>query len=97
MLVGFSGEVAAHLEQLETFLHQRLYRRPEVVDTDAAGRRMLQHLFTAYRKAPGALPPRFAARIVEQGPERVICDYLAGMTDRFCRDLFEAGVDEKRP
>ncbi len=91
-LVGFSGEVETKLEQLEKFLHKRLYRRPQVVDTDTEGRRMVRHLFAAYRKEPSALPPRFAARIADQGPERVICDYLAGMTDHFCRNLFKTGV-----
>ena len=52
--------------------------------TDAEGHTMIRALFNTYRRDPTNLPPRFAARIAEQGVERVICDYIAGMTDRFC-------------
>ena len=45
---------------------------------------MIHGLFSAYRRDPAKLPARFSARIDDQGPERVICDYVAGMTDRFC-------------
>ncbi len=72
------------LTELEQFLHQRVYRHPTVVRTDTEGQTMIRALFNAYRRNPSDLPPRFAARIAEQGVERVICDYIAGMTDRFC-------------
>jgi dGTPase len=77
-----------YLTQLEAFLLSRVYRHPEVGRMDAEGRRMIHGLFGAYRRNPEKLPPRFVARIEEQGSERVICDYLAGMTDRFCQAEF---------
>jgi dGTPase len=45
---------------------------------------MIRELFAAYVASPTELPERFALRTAEQGSERVICDYIAGMTDRFC-------------
>jgi dGTPase len=38
---------------------------------------------------PDRLPDRYQQRLGEQGPYRVVCDYLAGMTDRFCHSLYE--------
>ncbi len=77
-----------YLTQLEAFLLSRVYRHPEVSRMDAEGRRMIHGLFGAYRRNPEKLPTRFAARVGEQGLERVICDYIAGMTDRFCQAEF---------
>jgi dGTPase len=45
---------------------------------------MILRLFDVYQQDPTSLPPRFAERVPEQGAQRVICDYVAGMTDRFC-------------
>ena len=85
-LVAPTPEMDALLGELEAFLMERVYRRPEVADPDAEGQRMILTLFSAFRRDPDMLPSRFQARIDDQGVARVICDYIAGMTDRFCRD-----------
>jgi dGTPase len=56
------------------------------VRTDAKARRFIERLFTAYVERPDMLPQRYAARIDEQGTHRVVCDYIAGMTDRYCQN-----------
>ena len=48
-----------------------------------AGRTIAQ-LFEAYVEHPAHLPQRYYDRIEKQGVRRVACDYIAGMTDRFC-------------
>lgn len=83
-LVAMAESTERQLTELEQFLYQRVYRHSEVVRTDAEGQTMILALFNTYRRDPSHLPPRFAARVAEQGVERVICDYIAGMTDRFC-------------
>ncbi|UCC31999.1 MAG: dNTP triphosphohydrolase, partial [Phycisphaerales bacterium] len=83
-LVTPSADADARLNELERFLIKHVYRHPEVAAMDAKGRQMVLALFDAYRTDRGALPKRFAARIDEQGIDRVTCDYIAGMTDRFC-------------
>lgn len=70
--------------ELEEFLLRQVYRSPRVAAADALGRRIIEELFNAYRADPRLLPDRFFARLDEQGLERVIGDYIAGMTDRFC-------------
>ncbi len=42
-------------------------------------------LFDAYRAQPDELPAWYRAWAIEVGLERAICDYLAGMTDRFAQ------------
>jgi len=83
-LVILPATADGQLRQLEHFLSDRVYHHPEVVRMDAEGQAMIHALFNAYRREPARLPARFSARIADQGAERVICDYVAGMTDRFC-------------
>jgi len=82
--VVLSPQADRELCELEQFLLERVYRRPEIARADEQGREMIRSLFDSYRKDPSRLPERFRARVGEQGLDRVICDYIAGMTDRFC-------------
>jgi len=84
-LVIPSPEMSAQLNALETFLAERVYRHTDLVESDRRGSEIVLSLFDAYQNKPEALPSRFAARIDEQGLARVVCDYIAGMTDRFCQ------------
>lgn len=77
-------EANAKLGELESLLIEKVYQHPEVVRADAEGRTRIHELFAAYMKVPDLLPERFRKRIAEHGPHRVICDYIAGMTDPFC-------------
>ena len=83
-LVAISSSMDRQLGELEDFLRNQVYKHADVAAMDARGRRMILDLFDAYRTNPAGLPERFRVRIAEQGLDRVICDYIAGMTDRFC-------------
>ena len=48
--------------------------------------RILSDLFEGFQKRPDTLPPDFQTRIPQFGLERTVCDYLAGMTDRFAEE-----------
>jgi dGTPase len=84
-LIAFSREVGAGIEELQTLLTQWVYRNHRVIRMDSKARRLIRELFGAYLAEPDLLPPRFASRVPDQGPHRVTCDYIAGMTDRFCQ------------
>ncbi len=88
-IVLFSTEMARKVEDLESFLSVNVYRHHRVARMDDKARRFIERLFEAYVKNPAILPGRFARRIDEQGVHRVACDYLAGMTDRFCQDEYK--------
>ena len=83
-LVCLSDGMESHLCELEKCLVQHVYRRPEIAAADERGKKMIRELFAAYRRLPRELPARFLERVEEQGLEPVVCDYIAGMTDRFC-------------
>lgn len=92
-LVDFSTAMRQRVSQLETFLVERVYRHSRLIRMDDKAGRLIEQLFGAYLDQPKLLPPRFEKRVKEQGLHRVLCDYIAGMTDRFCqqecRRLFE--------
>jgi dGTPase len=87
-LVGPGAEVRRLKAGLEAFLRERVYRHYRVLRMAAKGRRILQALFTEFCRAPELLPERYAARVGSESRERVACDYLAGMTDRYAQDEF---------
>ena len=60
-----------------------MYRHYRVVRMGNKAGRILRDLFESLVDEPGQLPPRFQAAIERDGVERVVCDYIAGMTDRF--------------
>ena len=87
-VVALSGRAAQQLAQLEEFLMERVYHHRQVVDDVRRAETQLRALFGAYLENPSLLPERYRQRFDEQGVHRVICDYLAGMTDRFCRQSY---------
>ena len=85
-LVAFSPAMYEDLGRLRAFLFARMYRHHRVNRTRSAARRILRELFALYMDEPDVLPPAWLART--QGADelkraRVVCDYVAGMTDRF--------------
>lgn len=88
-LLAFAEPMASRVAELEAFLHERVYRHGRLIRMDTKAARFIRRLFEAYLGEPRLLPPRFAARIADQGAHRVICDYIAGMTDRFAQDEYK--------
>jgi dGTPase len=87
-LVGPGPEVCALKAELETFLRERVYRHSRVARMASKGRRFLQALFAEYCRAPDQLPERYRLRTQQWSVKRVVCDYLAGMTDRYAQDEY---------
>jgi dGTPase len=86
LLVGPGPEVKALKAGLERFLHEHVYTHYRVLRMASKGQRILQELFAEFCRAPQLLPERYFRRISSGQLERVVCDYLAGMTDRFAQD-----------
>lgn len=74
--------------EFEEFLTHRVYRHFRVQRMTTKARRFITELFQEFCRAPGQLPEPFAAAIRTQGVEQTVCDYLAGMTDRFAQDEY---------
>ncbi|MCX6040688.1 MAG: deoxyguanosinetriphosphate triphosphohydrolase [Caldilinea sp.] len=98
-LAGYSAEVAVENQALKQFLLQNFYRHYRVMRMTVKAARTLTHLYEAYLSEPRQLPPETQQRAQTPtvGLPRAICDYLAGMTDRYAiqehRRLYE--MEEK--
>ncbi len=88
VLVGHSNEIALELKELKSFLYQNFYYHYRVMRQVHKAEHILSGLFNAFTAKPAMLPPSFRSRIEIHGLERVVCDYIAGMTDRFAMDEF---------
>lgn len=92
-LARLSAETLRDLRSLQDLLFQRVYKHPAIVEKDTLAEQMLRDLFARYVEKPGLMDPRYARRVETPpaddpaggGLHRVVCDYIAGMTDRYCR------------
>ena len=82
-VVSASPETRAMTRELKHFLYEHLYRHPRVMRMQIKAERILTALFEAYLAEPGQLPREEQAKLEERSLHRVICDYIAGMTDRY--------------
>ncbi|MBI5299674.1 MAG: deoxyguanosinetriphosphate triphosphohydrolase [Deltaproteobacteria bacterium] len=83
-IVGFSPDMQKKAAELKKFLYQNMYFHWRVVRMAEKSRRVIQELFHAYLNNTKILPEEFYQRILkDKNPKRHICDYIAGMTDRF--------------
>ncbi|MBS0433310.1 MAG: deoxyguanosinetriphosphate triphosphohydrolase [Proteobacteria bacterium] len=91
-LVRMSRQTGEHVQALQAFLRERLYRHPQVWQTTRAAQVVIRELFTAYLAQPDELPGAHRER---RPLEAAVADYIAGMTDRFAlrehMRLFGAG------
>jgi len=82
-LAGFSASMAAENAVLKKFLLARLYNNPAIVGDRERSVEALVQLFDYYVEHPDAMPKAYA-ELAQRGPSyRVVCDYIAGMTDHF--------------
>jgi dGTPase len=82
-VIGYSEEVQRRNRELKDFLYKNLYRHYRVVRMQVKAERIISDLFNAYRSEPTMLPSSVQAHISQRGLERTVCDYIAGMTDRY--------------
>jgi dGTPase len=81
-LAAFSPAIREEHLALKRFLFQNLYRHYKVVRMSEKARRLIRALFDAFIEQPKLLPPEFQGRAEADLP-RAVCDYIAGMTDRY--------------
>ncbi|MEM9380074.1 MAG: deoxyguanosinetriphosphate triphosphohydrolase [Planctomycetota bacterium] len=83
MLCGHSAEVGPMVAELQRFLYRRFYRHPYLQAFRTWARDVIGGLFEAYRSTPSEMSGWYERWVDEVGLERAVCDFLAGMTDRF--------------
>ena len=82
-LAGFSASLGAENAVLKKFLLARLYDNPAIVGDRERSVEALAQLFDFYLEHPDAMPKAYAELAQSAPKHRVVCDYIAGMTDHF--------------
>jgi dGTPase len=85
-VIGYSEDMLGRNRELKDFLFNKLYRNYRVMRMQVKAEHIISDLFSAYQTEPLILPDHVQQSIPVTGLERTICDYIAGMTDRFAID-----------
>ncbi len=83
LLIGHSPELSPRVAELSRFLFDRFYSHAHLGELTAHADKVLSALFAAYVDRPAEMAPWFRSWADQVGLEVAVCDYLAGMTDRF--------------
>lgn len=87
-LVGFSPSVADGMSELRDFLYANLYQHPIVEGRNAISRKIIEKLFLLYVMEPALFDDALSRRGEALPIERMVCDYIAGMTDRYALEKY---------
>ncbi len=96
-IIAFSPATEEKNRVLKDFLYQNFYRQYRVMRMAAKAERVLEDLFSAYLNRPELLPTPVRAKLGERDKARVVCDYIAGMTDRFALQEHQRMFDPAVP
>jgi len=88
-LAAFSPAVETERRQNKNFLYENLYFSPSLADEKDDAEQVVTELFTFWANHPKALPPNYQEKAKSEPLPRVICDYIAGMTDPFIFEQYE--------
>ena len=91
-LIQFSADMREKSQSLKSFLLKKLYRHPQVLQTNGQAQQVVRDLFDRYLAQPDNMPDSHRRRlataqahepVTEYALQRLVADYIAGMTDRF--------------
>jgi len=88
-IITFSENMQIKRKPLRQYLVKNLYQHYRVIRMSDKAARFIKMLFEIYLAKPQQLPPTFQKRLKNDTPHRVICDYIAGMTDRYALDEYK--------
>ncbi|MEE8348276.1 MAG: deoxyguanosinetriphosphate triphosphohydrolase [Acidobacteriota bacterium] len=84
-LLGFDEKIAKQNRELKEFLHRNLYDHSIMREPRKKAQSQIENLFHYYLDNPQRLPESHSSRISILGLERIVCDYIAGMTDKYAQ------------
>ncbi|MGC1323606.1 MAG: deoxyguanosinetriphosphate triphosphohydrolase [Candidatus Udaeobacter sp.] len=87
-LIRYSDELAEANRALRKFLYQNVYYHPRVAEVNQRACEMLRRVFEAYLADPDRLGEGAMRRVEKEGLHRTVCDYIAGMTDRYVMEEY---------
>lgn len=86
--LSMSPDVEGALRDLRSFMFANVYRNPVAKGEEKKAREMLHRMFEYYLRHPEKLPADFQPQLSFDGMERTVCDYIAGMTDKYAVDKY---------
>ena len=89
-IVEQSEEYGRAMAELRAFMFEAVYRNPAAKSEEGKAQDVIRFLFEHYRRDPDALPGEFQDIRAREGSERAACDYIAGMTDPYAVEQFQA-------
>jgi dGTPase len=93
-LVGLGPRRAAENQGLKRFLYQNLYSHREISAERKTIVRSVEGLFEYFLRHPRSLPGSYFAKTQQEPPHRVVCDYIAGMTDNYLLEQYRKHLGE---
>lgn len=87
-LAAFSDEMKSKLAPLKDFLNQKMYRHPHMEASADEARTIIRTLFDRYKTDPYKLHGKYKLRLDKEPVETIICDFIAGMTDRYAQKMY---------
>ena len=87
-LIRYSDERSQANRELRRFLYQNVYYHPRVAEVNEQACEMLRRVFETYLSEPERLGESATKRIETEGLHRTVCDYVAGMTDRYLMEEY---------
>ena len=88
-LIAYSPARQQLNQELRHYLHAHLYYNPKVHEPNQRAVRLMEQLFEYYLRKPGAIGRHARQRVREVGLHRAVCDYIAGMTDRYVAQEYQ--------
>lgn len=88
-LVGLDDSTDRFNREIKGFLRRNLYNHPRLKAARRRARQMIERLFSYYWQDPSRLPPSHYSRLSPRAPHWAICNYIAGMTDKYAQSTFE--------
>jgi dGTPase len=88
-LVSFSAEVEKQRCRAKTFLYDTLYYSPALDAEKRHGERVIRELFEFWMEKPDSLPSSYHEKAAQEPLPRIVCDYIAGMTDNYIYEQYQ--------
>ena len=82
-ILAMQQTVGDAMDALRSFMFERVYTNPVAKGEESKARDIILRLYEYYRKNPGQLPADFQPQLDFDGMDRTVCDYIAGMTDKY--------------
>ena len=88
--VEMSAEIGGAMRELRAFLFENLYSNPTAKSEEIKAVSMLKQMYEYYVNRPERMPKEYYRMIIKRGEEkeRVVCDYISGMTDQYSKAKF---------